>query len=276
MKVSTKIAITAVAMLVVLVGTTWWEAMPATPRPDDFAEGSLGRAVRQACDPDRRGTFKDQDFRDAVTCRDLAAQESMALSTSRLVWLSWLQVFVAVGGAGAVVWTVMIAIESMKVTQRQLLHQQNVSRAELRPKITREARPVIIDQDGRALLHLSFLNRGQTTALNLRRGLLWKVVPGTDGKSALDADALRLRKPKSVLTVETPTGWEIYLSPSATARILAGTHCLQAAVCGVYDDALGGAYRFQFCKVFYGTTLARERGLEGFKFTDPDLKNREF
>lgn len=158
-----KIAAAAAFALVIGGLVAWAEATPV--RQQTFGRGTLGSTVALECAPDRVGDFKaEAALNRAISCRDLAAQESMALSTQRLVWLSWAQIFVGLGGAVAVVWTVIISLGAMKVTQRSLEHQQIAARMELRPNFT--PLPIAAKDDGQGRYRISvlFKNTGASTA----------------------------------------------------------------------------------------------------------------
>lgn len=271
MKNRWKITLAAVTVVTALAFTIWVEATPFEPVTEP---GTLARAVAVHCNPTRSGSFEGKALEDAVTCRDLAAQESMALSTKRLVWLSWLQVFVAVGGAATVLWTVLVALRSMELTRKTLTHQQTIDRLQLRPKFERQKLKPQILADGSAIILLDFRNVGLTAARQVRKGLLHSIARGIDGKSVLKPDKLELPTEGGNLAAGGSVAWSLNLSANDVKRVLAGTHSWQVVAVIIFDDELGGRYRWSFRKAFFGNDLMRERMLTGFKWTHPDYKGR--
>jgi hypothetical protein len=269
-----KIAVATAFVLVIGSLVAWAEATPI--RQQTFGAGTLGSAVARECAPDRVGDFKTEaTLSRAISCRDLAAQESMALSTQRLVWLSWAQIFVGLGGTVAVVWTVIISLGSMKVTQRALEHQQVATRMELRPNFI--PLPIAAKDDGKGRYRISvlFKNTGASTAKRVRQHIIWKVVPLSREKSSLDASQLRLQSLAFDKSKDGTAGMHFTTSVGNTLLLKAGTHSLQVAYISIYDDDLGGRYCVTYGREAWGPDLAAGRSLREFAFTDPELKGRE-
>ncbi|GAA0651384.1 hypothetical protein GCM10009101_26330 [Brevundimonas lenta] len=227
-----------------------------------------------SCDPASKGPFIGAPLDRAITCRDLTAQESMALSTRRLVWLSWLQIFVAVGGAATVLWTVLVALRSMRLTQETLQHQQTTMRLQLRPSIKPNGAAVLELSTTRVRVDIDFENVGASTALNYRHAWAWRIVPRTTEKSELDPKKLRITAPARSLTRGTDCGFGVSLSEQSTLQLKLGTHVLQVGYCAIFEDALGGRYQYTFSRTFWGPDLAFAKALV-LEFDDPQLKGRE-
>lgn len=253
------------ALLVIIIAV-WIGAAPKTNASRIYPSNSLGAATESMCALDRSGTFTDADLKDALTCRDLAAQESMATSTAQLVWLSWMQILVAALGAGVVFWTVVIGIEALRVSQREVENQQAFTREQLRPRFTPARNPFVIEEDGSSSIHLEFTNIGASTARKLRKIMIYKVVPNLkDNQCQLSVEDFTLNDKSTVLAMSGKTGWRIALNKSDTNRIRSGTHVLQIAAGYIFDDNFGGKYRYVYSAVYFGPNLERVRSLPNFK-----------
>lgn len=276
MKNRWKLALGLSVVCAVGAAVVWIEATPVDPAPSELAPGTLARAVEDHCDGERRGAFTKDDLAAAVTCRDLAAQESMALSTRRLVWLNWLQIFVAVGGAATVIWTVLVALRSMNLTRQLLIHQQKIDRLNLRP--TMSIQPLTIKRlnEKEARIAVRLVNIGISSARRMRRSISWKVVDIKDDPACqLDITKLKLPEKSTIVSRNGYAGWQLKISAADLKRIEAGKATLQIGVCAIYDDELGGKYRMQYGQSYRGPELGLTRYLDGFKPNLPEHRGRE-
>lgn len=263
-----KIGVFIGATLLIITIAVWIGAAPKTNASRIYPPNSLGAEVESICSLDQSGVFTDADVKNAMTCRDLAAQESMAVSTTRLVWLSWMQIIVAALGAGVVFWTVVIGIEALRVSQREVENQQAFTREQLRPRLTPSRNPFVITEDGNASIHLEFTNIGASSARKLRKIMIHKVVPALIGNQCqLDVEDFKLAEKSTVLSMRGKTGWKISLNKSDTENIRAGTHVLQIAAGYIFDDNFGGKYRYIYSTVYFGPNLERTRPLPNFMVT---------
>ncbi len=270
-----KITVGLGTVLVVGAIGVWLEATPVESGPRSLETGTLAHAVATECDPTKRGDFRSEKaLGQAITCRDLAAQESMALSTRRLVWLSWAQIFIAIGGSVAVIWTVLVALRSMELTRQTFLHQQTATRLELRPRLKRNPLKVTNTKAGGMNIEFVATTVGTLSALNFRHGISYIVTPFGNGESALPKDEPRLRRTTTNIAPNSPVGMRIKLNASDAAKLVAGTHAIQIAYASTFDCELGGKYRWTFAKEFSGHDLTHDRMIKGFRFTEPALKGR--
>lgn len=265
-----KIGVALVIVIAVGLGVIWWEAEPAR-NATNYLPGSLGRAVADACDPTQ--PLGGRPISEGLTCRDLAAQESMAVSTARLFWISWAQIAIGVAGTVAVVWTVLVALRSSQVTQKALEHQQIAARMQLRPTFV--ANPVVAVAHGTGRLRVSFLHRncGVSTARRFRHGWTRAVVLAGGG-SQLDPAKAMLRDTTSEVPKDGVCGFHFRLKATEAASLAAGTHVLQIAYLAIFDDDLGGRYKFTNKREYSGD-LSSSHTLKGFEFVEPELEGRE-
>lgn len=267
----------ATGVVVAILATTclivWMEATPFPPK--SHAEKTLAATVALECDPDRIRELKGDDaLNRAITCRDLHAQDSMALSTKRIVWLSWLQIFVAIIGSGTVIWTVIVGLRSLDFTRKTLDHQQLTARMQLRPTLKPRGATVTAISAARDRIQITFENAGSSTAVNFKHVWSWRIVHRTATTSELDTDHLHFDATGTNLTPGTDCGFGMNLSATSTASLRSGTHVLQVGYWTIFDDALGGRYRYAFSRTFFGNELKFAKSLRA-KFENPELKGRE-
>ncbi|MNR07602.1 hypothetical protein D3C85_1237300 [compost metagenome] len=199
----------------------------------------------------------------------------MALSTERLIWLSWLQIALALSGTVAILWTLRVSVRSVDLTREALTHQQIATRKQLRPSLTPNGAEIALLPDGRSRVTLRFENTGSSTARDFRHALIWKVVPIDERESQLDPDELRIPERSSNLPRSADSGFGFTLNRRSADRLAAGSHVLQTAYCATYADDLGGKYLYTFSRIFWTRDLSAYRSLSGFEFTDPALVDRE-
>lgn len=260
-----------------IVGTT---AIPvinfvAPPNPAALRTDSLARTAERFCDPAQVPSFT-MTLEQIVNCRDLAAQESMARSTSSLVRLGWVQFFASLIGSAFVVWTVLVARKSMELTRLTLEHQQLVTRKQLRPSFARRPAKLSRNPDGTGVVQIPIANIGQSTARRHQTAAAFAiVVKRSENVSALKPDALRLDPRKTSVSRDGLAGFFLQLSKTELVLLDAGTHALQVGYAAIFDDDLGGKYRFTFATELSGTDLSHHRGLHGVKYVDTALAGRE-
>ena len=199
----------------------------------------------------------------------------MAVSTSRLFWLSWLQVAIGVAGTVAVLWSIRTALDSIKITQRGLELQSLAIRQEFRPAFAADPINVSAHGPNRMRIALTFKNTGNSTAKNVRTALIYTVKTRMPRSIALNPDHLRFRGVARPVPKLSETGWGFTPSASDTAGIRAGTHCVQVAFIAIFDDDFGGKYVYEYRREFWGADLGHYRGLSDLEITEPLTKGRE-
>nr|WP_314525460.1 hypothetical protein [uncultured Brevundimonas sp.] len=261
-----RVAVVVAAMIAVGASVTWWSAAPQSVLNQELPQGTLAQAVQEQCDPSRKATFTGTDLDKAVVCQDLAAQTSMALSTERVVWLGWAQLGVAVGGSAAVLWTVLIAINSMALTRQALQHQQTATRLTLRPRLISQPLIIDIEPNGKMAIDFNWKNDGAMTAINFRCAFIWKVVDREKGQSKLDASRLHaLMETNRIVPPGAESGRRIVVTKRSADEILNLNKALQIAFFAIFDDELGGKYYYVFRREYSGRNLARHRAISDFK-----------
>ena len=273
MATATRVALVILAGMAVGAGAAWIEAAPQQI-PAPAVAGTLGAATQDFCRLDQSGGFTDQQIRDAMTCRDLAAQESMARSTADVAWLGWLQVIVGVAGTLGVLWTLGLTIRSMSLTREALAHGKLAARHQLRPALTPLGASITYTDDGKCRVAIKFANNGEPTARNFRQGWAYAIAPlGSDCR--IPFDTLRLKVARDAVPKDGDTGFAVQLPTNATAGLKSGKFTFQAAYCATYEDEFGGRYCFTFAREYWQEDLSAYRTMFDFQFTEPELAGRE-
>lgn len=270
-----KAATVLAAIIAVACCVAWIELAPRAPTRTDHTAGSLGHAVYQFCDPARQGMFTGDDLERALACRDLSAQNDMALSTQRVVWLGWAQILVSIAGSAIVIWTVLVALHSAKLTRNTFEHQQLVTRLQFRPRLMLTPIAVTTHAHGGMDIEFRFRNIGVLPARQFRHEIRWVITPMLNGENKMPLTPFAFTQSAGIVAKDNEAGKRLRLPAASAALITSGTHALQIAYIAIFDDELGGRYRHSYTKELSTADLSHDRAVNGFKFSSPSLKGRK-
>lgn len=266
----TKFWVGGVVMAAVAAFFFWLAVQPqAAP---NFAPGSLGDTVREACRPD--APLAGRDLNNALACRDLAAQESMAVSTARMVWLSWAQIAVAVAGSVGILWTLLLSRRSADMTREALLHQRAATRSELRPRFRTLMPKIKARPNGGMRVEFLFENTGVGVARGFRNLYAAKIVPIEETQCQIEFDELEFSKTAGSILTHGTAGFAMNIGRADADRIRNDSHAVQIAFYCIYDDDFGGLYQYKSARVYWDKDLTSYKTLSGFELERPELKGR--
>lgn len=214
----------------------------------------------------------------ALACADLTAQESMALSTARLVWLNWLQIAVAAAGAVAVIATLRHSNRTADLSRDAIEQQQIALRHQLRPALVLADITVTPQGDGDVRATIRYENVGGSPARNVKFNWLVELT-GKENAVAnqMDNSNLRFDPLESERSIARGSDFGMFftLTPAEYDEIVKGTGALQYAMQVIYDDDFGGRYKSTSARSCWDSNLSAFVGLDDFSFTDPLLSGRE-
>lgn len=174
--------------LVLAVSLLAGAAAPATRGPVPVPAGppsapvpAVGESVTKVAPPQApasTATAKEADENRDLARRDLAAQESVAASTTEIVLLTRIQMLISIIGALAVVISLEVARRSLKLTRRAIEEQTEATRHQLRAYIGVKGGEVKEDVPGSIEISTGFQNFGDTPAIDVRQWVHHYAVPG--------------------------------------------------------------------------------------------------
>lgn len=200
---------------------------------------------------------------------DLTAQQQMAASAQHLAGLTLLQVLIAAVGTAVLVWTIMQANTSMKLSAASLdqngqLVALTQRHAEMQLKAYLDfSRWTVEDYFDEPNLVLEITNRGQTPAksidIMIAASIMNPCVPDTQWQELPETSRLQLVN-SLVPNANLRPGHRLPpLTPEQQAAFTAGTAAFWFRGVVTFEDVFGGKYRKRFNGVLGGAEGSKRR-----------------
>lgn len=246
-------------------GPLFWDR-PAVLAPSDSVQG----AVDIRCAPDRRSVSFPNQVDAAVTCRDLAAQESMAKSTRIISELTWAQLLFAVLTLTGLLVTVRQTAAALRHARDEREENRRFRQQELRAYIgILETKVEAYEIGGRCIVRYRFKNFGSTPAKNVRRYSLMEMAEDgfpVEWTPDLPADLafVNCNDIQPGGTTSFRITWSRLLTPEQDEAFTRRELATLLASAYVYDDVFGVTHVARMSEIRSGKALVDDRSNEAF------------